>query len=321
MAERRIAFVFPGQGSQQVGMLNSFKDVPIVQKTMEEANEALGFDLEEIIEKDPHNELNLTVNTQPALLAVSVAIYRYYISLGGKKPEVMAGHSLGEYSALVAAGAIQFKDAIRLARFRAEKMQEAVPVGEGSMVAVLGLPDDKVKEICLAASDVGVVEPVNFNTPGQVVIAGHVGALQKAQELCKEAGAKRALPLKVSGPFHSSLMQPAADALKEKLCEVDIQAPEIKVLHNVDTKSRDSSEAIKEALANQVSSAVLWADTIRVMENEGITDVFECGPGAALNGMLKRIAPSLKGKSLSTKEAVEEAAKLSNTPIETEVKE
>ncbi|MCD8338725.1 MAG: ACP S-malonyltransferase [Burkholderiales bacterium] len=316
MLDRRIAFVFPGQGSQQVGMLDSFKGIPVVQETIEEANEALGFDLGELIEKDPNKELDLTVNTQPALLAVSVAIYRYYMSLGGRKPEMMAGHSLGEYSALVAAGAIKFKDAIRLARFRAKKMQEAVPVGEGSMVAVLGLSDEKVKEVCTNASDVGVVEPVNFNTPGQVVIAGQIEALKKAQELCKDAGAKRTLPLKVSGPFHCSLMQPASQALRERLEEVDIKVPEIKVLHNVDTQSRSSATEIKEALANQVASAVLWADTIRVMERDGITNVFECGPGAALNGMLKRIAPALKGMPLSTKEAVEQAANLSNTPIE-----
>lgn len=303
-----FAFVFPGQGSQSVGMLDSFSDIPVVRQTIEEANEALGFDLGKLIAEGPAEELNLTVNTQPALLTGSVAMYRYYLSLGGKVPSLMAGHSLGEYSALVAAGALDFKEAVRLVRFRAEQMQKAVPVGEGSMSAILGLEDDKVREVCLQASAGGVVEPVNFNTPGQVVIAGQVEPLKKAMELALEAGARRALPLKVSGPFHSSLMKPAADALKIRLEEVTVKEPQIPVLHNVDVKTREQEADIKDALARQVASAVLWADTVREMEKLGIATLYECGPGAALTGMVKRITPNIKAFSLNNKEAVEKAA-------------
>ncbi len=304
----KFAFVFPGQGSQAVGMLDSLADVPIVKETMQEANEALGFDLNKLIAEGPAEDLNLTVNTQPALLAASIAMFRYYLSLGGKKPEVMAGHSLGEYSALVAAGALDFKEALKLVRYRAEQMQQAVPVGKGSMAAILGLADDVVKDICAKSSDVGVVEAVNFNTPGQVVIAGEVDALKKAMELCTQAGARRALQLKVSGPFHSSLMKPAADALKIRLEEVDVQAPAVPVLHNIDVKTRTDAKDIKDALAAQAASAVLWAETIREMEKMGVKMIYECGPGAALSGMVKRITPDVKAMALNNQKSLAEAA-------------
>ena len=304
----KFAFVFPGQGSQAVGMLDSLKDEPVVQETMQEANEALGFDLNKLIAEGPAEDLNLTVNTQPALLVASIAMYRYYLSLGGKKPEVMAGHSLGEYTALVAAGALDFKEALKLVRYRAEQMQKAVPVGQGSMAAVLGLADEVVKDICAKASDLGVVEAVNFNTPGQVVIAGEVEALKKAMQLATATGARRALQLKVSGPFHSSLMKPAADALKVRLEEVEVNAPSIPVLHNIDVKTRTDAKDIKEALAAQAASAVLWAETVREMAKLGVAMIYECGPGAALSGMVKRITPDVKAMALNSQKALAEAA-------------
>ncbi len=310
MSGKKIAFVFPGQGSQAVGMLDSLQDVPTVQWILNDACEALGFDLAKLIHEGPAEELNLTVNTQPALLTASVAMYRYYQELGGKTAEIMAGHSLGEYSALVAAGALDFHDAVQLVRYRAEQMQAAVPVGKGAMAAILGLDDDKVKAVCQQVD--GVVQAVNFNTPGQVVIAGYMEPLNKAMELCKAAGAKRALPLKVSGPFHSSLLKPAADALRQKLAGINVQTPAVKVLHNVDVKTRDNPEDIKDALSRQVASAVLWADTVREMEKLGITDIFEFGPGAALTGMVRRISPAIAGKALNSKQAIEEAACISN---------
>lgn len=308
MSEKKIAFVFPGQGSQSVGMLSTLKDEPIVQQTLEEAIEVLGFDLAKLIAEGPTEELSLTVNTQPALVTASTAMYRYYLSKGGRRPDVAAGHSLGEYSALVAAGALEFKDAVKLVRFRAEKMQEAVPVGEGTMAAVLGLDDDKVKSVCLECAANGVVEAVNFNTPGQVVIAGTVAAVEAAMSKSLEAGAKRAIRLNVSGPFHSSLMKPAAIAMEERLRTVELRSPEIPVLHNVDVRLRSEADDIRGALSAQVSSAVLWADTVREMEKMGCTELYEVGPGAALTGMTKRITKGIAAKALNSKEALEEAA-------------
>ena len=225
MQDKKIAFVFPGQGSQAVGMLSTLADEPIVRETLKEADEALGFALSKLIAEGPTEELSLTVNTQPALVCASIAMYRFYLQEGGRKPDLLAGHSLGEYSALVAAGALDFTDALQLVRYRAEQMQAAVPVGEGTMAAILGLSDDQVKTVCLECATNGVVEAVNFNTPGQVVIAGTVAAVQEAMEKSLAAGAKRAIKLNVSGPFHSSLMKPAAFAMEEKLKTVDLQKP------------------------------------------------------------------------------------------------
>ena len=306
---KKIAFVFPGQGSQSVGMLASFVDIPLVDQILNRACDTLGFDLKKLITEGPAEELNLTVNTQPALLTASYAMYSYWRSLGGATPDIMAGHSLGEYSALVCAGALSFEDGLRLVRFRAEQMQQAVPVGQGSMAAILGLPDEKVIEICKEASGSGVVEAVNFNTPGQVVIAGEIAQLQDAMQRCKDAGAKRALALKVSGPFHSSLMKPAANKLAERLADVEFTVPSIPILHNVDVKTRDTVDGIKSALSDQVASAVLWSKTILEMESMGIETIYECGPGAALTGMVKRITPSVSAKSINTLEAIDMALK------------
>ena len=286
MQDKKIAFVFPGQGSQAVGMLSTLADEPIVRETLKEADEALGFALSKLIAEGPAEELSLTVNTQPALVCASIAMYRFYLQEGGR--------SLGEYSALVAAGALDFTDALQLVRYRAEQMQAAVPVGEGTMAAILGLSDDQVKTVCLECATNGVVEAVNFNTPGQVVIAGTVAAVQEAMEKSLASGAKRAIKLNVSGPFHSSLMKPAALAMEEKLKTVDLQKPFLPVLHNVDVQIHEEPDAIRDVLAAQVASPVLWADTVRKMEEAGVMEIYEVGPGAALSGMVKRITKGIK---------------------------
>lgn len=308
MSDKKIAFVFPGQGSQAVGMLSTLADEPVVKETLKEADAALGFSLSELIAKGPAETLSLTVNTQPALVCASIAMYRFYLEKGGRKPDVLAGHSLGEYSALVAAGALNFTEALQLVRYRAEKMQAAVPVGEGTMAAILGLSDDQVKTLCLECASQGVVEAVNFNTPGQVVIAGTVAAVEEAMRKSLGAGAKRAIKLNVSGPFHSSLMQPAAIAMEEKLRDVNLNKPFLPVLHNVDVEVHEAPDEIRRALSAQVAAPVLWADTIRRMESMGVTEVYEVGPGAALTGMVKRITKGITGKALNSKAALEEAA-------------
>lgn len=307
--QEKIAFVFPGQGSQSVGMLNSFKDIPLVDEILREADDVLGYRLSDLIAQGPSEELSLTVNTQPALLTASYAMYSYWRSLGGRKPDLMAGHSLGEYSALVCADALNFEEGLRLVRFRAERMQEAVPSGKGAMAAVLGLPDEEVIRLCREAGLGGeVAEAVNFNTPGQVVIAGTKAGVAKASELCKANGAKRVLALNVSGPFHSSLMKPAADKLAERLQSVDFTPTEIDLIHNVDVSVRKSSEEIRDALARQVDSPVLWAPTIRDLAQRGVTKIYECGPGSVLTGMVKRIVSGVSAQSLNNKEAIEAAA-------------
>lgn len=309
MSDKKIAFVFPGQGSQSVGMLDSIAGDPLVKATIIEANDALGFDIGELIRKGPSEELGLTVNTQPALVLASTAMYRYYRARGGRIPDVVAGHSLGEYSALVAAGALGFTEAIKLVRFRAQKMQEAVPVGEGTMSAILGLDDDKVKSVCLECSDgKDVVEAVNFNTPGQVVIAGTVKAVQAAMAKSLEAGARRAIQLNVSGPFHSSLMKPAMIQMEERLSTVDFQKPGIPLLHNVDVSIRVEPQEIREALSKQVASPVLWSATVLKMQEMGVTELYEVGPGAALTGMVKRITKDIAAKALNSKDSLEQAA-------------
>ena len=299
MQDKKIAFVFPGQGSQAVGMLSTLADELIVRETLKEADEALGFALSKLIAEGPAEELSLTVNTQPALVCLQE---------GGRKPDLLAGHSLGEYSALVAAGALDFTDALQLVRYRAEQMQAAVPVGEGTMAAILGLSDDQVKTVCLECATNGVVEAVNFNTPGQVVIAGTVAAVQEAMEKSLASGAKRAIKLNVSGPFHSSLMKPAALAMEEKLKTVDLQKPFLPVLHNVDVQIHEEPDAIRDVLAAQVASPVLWADTVRKMEEAGVMEIYEVGPGAALSGMVKRITKGITAKALNSRAALEEAA-------------
>ncbi|CAJ0688149.1 ACP S-malonyltransferase [Ralstonia wenshanensis] len=293
-----FAFVFPGQGSQSVGMLNAFADHPAVAATLAEASDALGQDIGKLIAEGPAEELNLTTNTQPVMLTAAVAVYRAWQAAGGPTPTVVAGHSLGEYSALVAAGAIAFKDAVPLVRFRAKAMQEAVPVGEGGMAAILGLSDDDVRAACAEASVAGVVEAVNFNAPAQVVIAGAKAAVEKACEIAKAKGAKRALPLPVSAPFHSSLLKPASDRLREYLASVTVSAPVIPVINNVDVAVLNDPAAIKDALVRQAASPVRWVETVQKMKADGISRVVECGPGKVLAGLVKRIDGEIVGDAI-----------------------
>ena len=294
----RIAFVFPGQGSQSVGMLGGFAENETVQRVMARADEALGFSLTGLIAEGPAETLSLTVNTQPAMLASSVAFYEAWLAAGGRAPEMMAGHSLGEYSALCAAGAMDLETAVRLVRFRAEAMQSAVPVGVGGMAAVMGLADADVEAACEEARAVGRVEAVNFNAPGQVVIAGEKEAVARAIECAKARGCRRAIELPVSAPFHSSLMQPAADKLAERLAATDIKVPATPVIANIDVEVHETPDAIREALARQAAGAVQWVRTIERMKAAGITDIVECGPGKVLTGLLRRTAPEINGHNI-----------------------
>ena len=294
----RIAFVFPGQGSQSVGMLGGFAENETVQRVMARADEALGFSLTGLIAEGPAETLSLTVNTQPAMLASSVAFYEAWLAAGGRAPEMMAGHSLGEYSALCAAGAMDLETAVRLVRFRAEAMQSAVPVGVGGMAAVMGLADADVEAACEEARAVGRVEAVNFNAPGQVVIAGEKEAVARAIECAKARGCRRAIVLPVSAPFHSSLMQPAADKLVERLATTDIKVPATPVIANIDVEVHETPDAIREALARQAAGAVQWVRTIERMKAAGITDIVECGPGKVLTGLLRRTAPEINGHNI-----------------------
>ncbi len=304
-----FAFVFPGQGSQSVGMLNSISERPEVRATLQEASEALGEDVAKLIAEGPAEALSLTTNTQPVMLTAGVAFYRAWLAAGGPAPQVMAGHSLGEYSALVAAGAISFKDAVPLVRFRAQAMQSAVPVGTGGMAAILGLDDATVIRVCAQASTEsgGVVEAVNFNAPGQVVIAGGSDAVTKACELLKAAGAKRALPLPVSAPFHSSLLQPASEKLKGYLANIEFKVPTISVMNNVDVQILNDPSAIKDALVLQAAKPVRWQETIQAMAAQGVTQVVECGPGKVLAGLTKRINDQVTGVPVFDEASLNEA--------------
>ena len=294
----KFAFVFPGQGSQAVGMLNGFADNAVVQETLAEASDALGFDLGKLIAEGPKEELDLTTNTQPVMLTSSVAFYRAWIAAGGAVPEVIAGHSLGEFSALVAAGVIPFRDAVNLVRFRAKAMQEAVPVGVGGMAAIIGLGNEALKEACQEAAQNEVVEPANFNSPTQIVIAGHKTALARACDAAKAKGAKRALMLPVSAPFHSSLLKPASDRLAKYMADLTFSAPQIPLINNVDVAVLNDPQAIKDALVRQAASPVRWVETIEKMAGMGITHIVECGPGKVLAGLCKRIDASLTGDAI-----------------------
>ncbi|MFZ6862766.1 ACP S-malonyltransferase [Undibacterium sp. Ji67W] len=294
----QFAFVFPGQGSQAIGMLNGFAENAVVQQTVAEASDALQFDLGKLIAEGPKEDLDLTTNTQPVMLTAAVACYRAWIAAGGAAPKVVAGHSLGEYSALVAAGVIAFKDAVPLVRFRAQAMQEAVPVGQGGMAAILGLSDEDVAAVCQEASVAGVVEAVNFNAPAQVVIAGTKAAVERACELAKAKGAKRALVLPVSAPFHSSLLKPASDKLREYLAGVSFSAPSIPLINNVDVAIVMDPASIKDALVRQAANPVRWVETVKEMQASGITHVIECGPGKVLSGLTKRIHGDLLGDAI-----------------------
>ena len=294
----RIAFVFPGQGSQSVGMLAGFAGNAAVENVLARADAALGFSLTGLIAEGPAEALSLTVNTQPAMLASSVAFYEAWRAAGGRTPDVMAGHSLGEYSALCAAGAFTLEDAVKLVRFRAEAMQNAVPVGVGGMAAIIGLRDEDVLAACEEARGEGAVEAVNFNAPGQVVIAGEKAALRKAIECAKARGCRRAIELPVSAPFHSSLLAPAGEKLAARLAEIDVKSPSVPVIANVYVEVHAEPDAIRTALARQASSAVQWVRTIERMKAEGVTDVVECGPGKVLTGLLRRTAPELTGHNI-----------------------
>ncbi len=294
----KFAFVFPGQGSQAVGMLNGFADNPAVRNTVAEASEALHVDLAKLIAEGPKEDLDLTTNTQPVMLTAAVAYYRAWLAAGGSAPSLVAGHSLGEYSALVAAGVISFKDAVPLVRFRAQAMQQAVPVGQGWMAVILGLLDDDVRDVCAAAAQGEIVEAVNFNAPSQVVIAGHKGAIERACVAAKETGAKRALPLPVSAPFHSSLLKPASDLLREYMQELTFSTPQIALINNVDVAIVNDPQAIKDALVRQAASPVRWVETVRKIASQGIGHVVECGPGKVLAGLTKRINGVLISESI-----------------------
>jgi [acyl-carrier-protein] S-malonyltransferase len=294
----KFAFVFPGQGSQAIGMLNGFGDHPVIKETVAEASDVLGLDIGKLIAEGPKEELDLTTNTQPVMLTAAVAFYRAWIAAGGKVPAIVAGHSLGEYSALVAAGVIAFKDAVPLVRFRAKVMQEAVPVGQGGMAAILGLSDDDVRAVCAEAAQGEVVEAVNFNAPAQVVIAGNKAAIERACEVAKAKGAKRALILPVSAPFHSSLLKPASDRLQTYLADVTFNTPSIPVINNVDVAIVTDPAAIKDALVRQAAGAVRWVETVQTLSAEGVTHVVECGPGKVLTGLTKRINGELIGEAI-----------------------
>lgn len=295
------AFVFPGQGSQSVGMLaDLYEAYPIVQETFSEASEALGYDLWAVVESNADGRLNKTEVTQPAILTASVAIFRV-LSLDPtyQQPEIMAGHSLGEYSALVCAGALNFVDAVKLVALRGQAMQAAVPEGTGAMAAVIGLDDAAIALACEQSAGDEVVAPVNYNSPGQVVIAGNKAAVERASEACKAAGAKRVLPLPVSVPSHCALMQPAAEALADALQSIDIRVPTIPVVHNVNVTVASSAKSIREALVAQLYSPVRWTETVQHMAAIGVTELFEVGPGKVLTGLTKRIDKAVTGQSLS----------------------
>jgi len=303
----KLALIFPGQGSQSVGMLKGYDGLPEINLVREEAAAVLNADFVRLLDEGPAEKLNQTVNTQPAMVTAGYAAYRAWRSLGGAQPEVVAGHSLGEYTALVAAGAIAFKDCLPLVRFRAQSMQEAVPEGRGAMAAILMLDDDKVRAACAQAG--GEVQAVNFNAPGQVVIAGEKAAVERAVEACKAMGAKRAMPLPVSAPFHSSLMRPAAQKLKGYLAGVALSAPGIAVVNNVDVAVVNEPEKIKDALVRQAAAPVRWVETIQKMRQMGVTHIIECGPGKVLAGMTRRIAPELQSLALADRASLEQALK------------
>ncbi|MBK5142426.1 ACP S-malonyltransferase [Budviciaceae bacterium BWR-B9] len=307
----QFAIVFPGQGSQTVGMLAALaEELPVVQETFAQASEALGYDLWSLVQQGPETELNKTWQTQPALLAASVAIWRVWQQQGGKQPAVLAGHSLGEYSALVCAGVLDFKDAIKLVELRGKLMQDAVPEGTGAMYAIIGLDNDAIAKACEASAQGQVVSPVNFNSPGQVVIAGNKEAVERAGAACKAAGAKRALPLPVSVPSHCALMKPAADKLAEALKSVNFNAPQIAVINNVDVKAEADGEAIRNALVRQLYSPVRWTETVEHMATEQVTFLLEMGPGKVLTGLTKRIVDTLSAAAVNDPASLQSALEL-----------
>ena len=295
----QLAFVFPGQGSQKIGMLAELADqYPSVKETFDQASDALGYNMWDLIQQGEQEEINLTERTQPILLASSVAIWRLWNEHKGAQPSQMAGHSLGEWSALVCSGVVDFADGLKIVRARGQYMQQAVPVGEGAMAAIIGLDDQAILDACKNSQSQGVVDAVNFNAPGQVVIAGSSAAVEAAMDLCKEAGAKRALPLPVSAPFHTSLMKPAADNLADLVNSVSFSAPQVPVIHNVHARTESDPEVIKALMLEQIYSPVKWVDCVKQLKNNGATTLVECGPGKVLSGLTKRIDREIS--SLST---------------------
>lgn len=302
------AFVFPGQGSQKVGMLADFYNNKIFIETFKSASEVLGYDLLQLAQDGPEEKINLTETTQPLLLCSSVALWRIWQSAGGAKPALMAGHSLGEWSALVCADVVAFEDAIRLVQARGRYMQEAVPVGVGAMAAIIGLDDVLVEKSCSeAAVDSRVCSAVNYNSPGQVVIAGDKQAVEQAMEACKAAGAKRALPLPVSAPFHTSLMKPAADRLAKEIDATQFNSPGIPVVHNVHAKAETDAQAIKNIIVEQIYSPVRWVDCVVALHNAGVTHTVECGPGKVLGGLVKRIQKEITNLNTDSEASLQEA--------------
>lgn len=302
-----LAFVFPGQGSQAVGMLSDLGDNEVVKSTFAAASAALGYDLWDLIQNDSEGKLNQTDYTQPALLTASVAMFRAWLEKGGATPSVLAGHSLGEYSALVCAGVISLESAVKLVEKRGQYMQQAVPAGIGAMYAIIGLADDAIIAACEQAANDEVVSAVNFNSPGQVVIAGNKAAVERAGALCKEAGAKRALPLPVSVPSHCALMQPAADKLAQDLENIEFNSPQIPVINNVDVALATDGAAIKDALIRQLYSPVRWTESVEKMAAMGAEQLVEAGPGKVLAGLIKRINKQLKCVSVNTTDTLNSA--------------
>ena len=300
----KLAIVFPGQGSQAVGMMAGYAEHPLVRETFVEASQVLGQDLWALVDNGPAEALNETVNTQPVMLTADVAVYRAWRAAGGAEAAVMAGHSLGEYAALVAAGAMAFADALPLVRFRAQAMQQAVPQGVGAMAAIMGLNDEGVVAACAEAAQLQSVEAVNFNAPGQVVIAGHKEAVERAIVAAKARGAKRGLLLPVSAPFHSKLLQQAAEKLTAYLAEVPVRVANVAVLHNVDVARGATPEAVRAALARQAASPVRWVETIQAFVAQGVTHIIESGPGAVLTGLARRIAPGVEVLPLNDANAI-----------------
>lgn len=301
----KAAFLFPGQGSQSVGMMAGFGDHPIIKNTFVEASDILGVDFWAMA-TEPNELLNLTQHTQPLMLTAGIAAWRAYIQAGGSQPSILAGHSLGEYAALVAAGSISFADALPLVKYRAEVMQSAVPEGVGAMAAILGLDDDVVRAVCIEAAQNEVCEAVNFNSPGQVVIAGNKAAVERGMEIAKAKGAKRALALPVSVPSHCALMKPAAEKLAAYLAGVTVHAPQIPVIHNADVASYVTADEIKQALVRQLYSPVRWVESVQAIYAKGITNSAECGPGKVLTGLTKRIVAELSCVALISNEAISE---------------
>lgn len=294
MSKRQLALVFPGQGSQKVGMLaNMAEQRAVIEETYAEASEALGYDLWQLIQQGPQEELNLTERTQPMLLTAGVALWRLWQQSGGPQPAILAGHSLGEFTALVCAESLAFTDAVKLVQQRGVFMQSAVPVGVGAMAAIIGLDDEAIDRACVEAAQDQVVAAVNYNSPGQVVIAGHAEAVDRAAALCKEAGAKRALPLPVSAPFHTDLMRPAGEQLAEAIASIDVAIPRIPVVHNVDAATESNPQRIRELLVRQIYSPVQWVACVNTMQGQGVSCTIECGPGNVLGGLNRRIDKSI----------------------------